>query len=183
MIRVESMKAIQDLADKIGWVCVILATGCFSGYAPIASGTAGTVVAIPLYLLFVRMGWILYAISSLTLFALGMYGATKIEDITQRKDNRIIVIDEIVGYLVTMFLVPYPPLTPPGRGWGFIVPGRGWVFIILGFFVFRFFDILKPYPIRKLDQNPNLKGFGVMIDDVLAGVYGNIVLQIFARLI
>jgi len=55
--------------------------------------------------------------------------------------------------------------------------------VVLGFFVFRLFDIVKPYPARKLDQNPNLKGFGVMIDDVVAGVYSNLVLQIVARLI
>jgi phosphatidylglycerophosphatase A len=64
----------------------------------------------------------------------------------------------------------------------FLLPQR-WLFVLLGFFVFRFFDILKPYPIRRLDNNPNLKGFGVMIDDVVAGVYGNIVLQIVAVLV
>ena len=172
------MKVIQALADKIGWFHAVVATGCFSGYAPIASGTAGTVVAIPLYLLFVRTGWILYVIDALVLFVVGMQSATRIEVVTEQKDNGIIVIDEIVGYLVTMFLVPYPPLTPPGRGWEFILSGRGWLFVVLGFFVFRLFDIVKPYPARKLDENPTLKGFGVMIDDVLAGVYGNMVLQI-----
>jgi len=187
------MKAIQALADKIGWFHTVVATGCFSGYSPVASGTAGTVVAIPLYLLFVKTGWLLYALDALVLFVVGMQGATRIEAATERKDNGIIVIDEIVGYLVTMFLVPYPPLplpggdypplTSPGRGWELILSGRGWLLVVLGFFVFRLFDIVKPYPARKLDQNPNLKGFGVMIDDVVAGVYSNLVLQIVARLI
>lgn len=160
------MKAIQALADKIGWFHVVVSTGCFSGYAPVASGTAGTVVAIPLYLLLVRIGWIPYILVSLVLFFIGMKGANRIEESTEQQDNGIIVIDEIVGYLATMLFLP-----------------QNWIFVILGFFAFRLFDILKPYPIRKLDMNPNLKGFGVMIDDVLAAVYGNVVLQIVARLI
>ena len=160
------MKAIQTLAKQIGWFHLLVTTGCFSGYAPIASGTAGTVVAIPLYLLFARFGWLPYLTASLLLFFIGLQGANRIEETTQQKDNGIIVIDEIVGYLVTMAFLP-----------------QTWLFVVLGFFVFRFFDILKPYPIRKLDKNPNLKGFGVMIDDVLAGVYGNIVLQVIAYII
>ena len=159
-------KAILSLAEKIGWFHVVVATGCFSGYAPIASGTAGTAVAIPLYLLLVQAGWIPYILFSLLLFWIGVQGANRIEAATKRKDHGIIVVDEIVGYLITMLFLP-----------------QHWLFVVLGFFVFRFFDILKPYPIRRLDLNPNLGGFGVMIDDVLAGVYGNIVLQIVAMLI
>jgi phosphatidylglycerophosphatase A len=160
------MKTIQALAEEIEWFYLVIATGCFSGYTPIAPGTAGTVVAIPLYLLLVRTGWIPYLIISLVLFLIGIRGADRIEQVTEQKDNGIIVIDEIVGYLATMLFLP-----------------QRWLFVILGFFVFRLFDILKPYPIRKLDLNPNLRGFGVMIDDVLAGVYGNIALQIVAMLI
>ncbi len=158
------MDTIQTLAKKIGWFRLITATGCFSGYAPIASGTFGTLAAIPIYLLFVKSGWMLYLIGTLAIFLIGIQGANRIEQATQHKDNGIIVIDEIAGYLVTMAFLP-----------------RQWMVIIAGFFIFRFFDIFKPYPIRKLDQNPNLHGFGVMIDDVLAGVYGNIVLQILVR--
>ncbi len=160
------MKEIQTLAKKIGWFHVVAATGIFSGYAPVAPGTAGTLAAIPFYLLLVRAGWIPYILISLVLFFIGMKGANRVEEATERQDNGIIVIDEIVGYLVTMLFLP-----------------QHWMFVILGFFVFRVFDILKPYPIRKLDKNPNLKGFGVMIDDVAAAVYGNIVLQIVARFI
>jgi len=162
----KAIQAIQALADKVGWFYVVVTTGCFSGYAPIASGTAGTVVAIPLYLLLVRTGWIPYIIGSFVVFWIGVQGANRVEEVTKQKDNGIIVIDEIAGYLVTMMFLP-----------------QQWLFIVLGFFMFRLFDILKPYPIRKFDLNPNLKGFGVMIDDIFAGVYGNVVLQIVARLI
>ncbi len=159
------MNSIRSLAKKIGWFHLVTATGCFSGYAPIASGTFGTLAAIPLYLLLMKIGWIPYLIGTLAVFLLGVQGANRIENATQQKDNGIIVIDEIAGYLITMAFLP-----------------QSWFVVIAGFFVFRFFDILKPYPIRKLDLNPNLKGFGVMIDDVLAGVYGNIVLQVLVRI-
>ena len=160
------MNAIQTLAKKIGWFQLVVTTGLLSGYSPIASGTAGTVVAIPLYLLLVKAGWIPYFVATALLFWLGMQGANRIEQATGKKDHGIIVIDEIIGYLITMAFLP-----------------QTWLFVILGFFVFRFFDILKPYPIRKIDLNQNLKGFGVMADDALAGVYGNILLLLVAKLI
>lgn len=170
MKQTQKWNTLPALVEKIGWFYTLFATGCLSGYAPVASGTVGTMVAIPLYLLLLyagnalRMGWLtwlLYVVVSIVLFVCGTQGADKVEDATQQKDSGIIVIDEIVGYLVTMFLVP-----------------QRWLLVIIGFFVFRFFDIFKPYPIRKLDKNPTLKGFGVMIDDVLAGVYGAIVMHI-----
>ncbi|PID58891.1 phosphatidylglycerophosphatase A [candidate division KSB3 bacterium] len=160
------MNTIETLAKKIGWFQLILSTGFLSGYSPIASGTAGTVAAIPLYLILLKLGWIPYLLISALLFGLGIQGANRIEQATGQQDHGIIVIDEIIGYFLTMAFLPQSGL-----------------FIILGFFVFRIFDILKPYPIRQIDLNPNLKGFGVMADDALAGVYGNIVLQIIAALI
>jgi phosphatidylglycerophosphatase A len=175
----KSVTAIQDLIEKVGWFHAVLATGLFSGYSPVAPGTAGTVVAIPLYLLFVRTGWIPYVFVSLILFFVGIQGATRIEDAMQKQDPKIVVIDEIVGYLVTMFLLPQWGVFAL---FGFQIP-KQWVLPVLGFFVFRVFDIVKPYPARKLDENPNLQGFGIMIDDVFAGIYSNIVLQVVARMI
>lgn len=160
------MNALQTLAKKIGWFQLIVTTGLFSGFSPFAPGTAGTAAAIPIYLLLVKLGWMPYFAATALLFGLGTLGANRIEAATGKKDHGIIVIDEIIGYLLTMAFLP-----------------QTWLFVILGFFVFRFFDILKPYPIRKIDLNPNLKGFGVMADDALAGIYGNIVLQIAAQFI
>jgi phosphatidylglycerophosphatase A len=170
MTQTHKWKTLPALAKKIGWFYTLLSTGCLSGYAPVAPGTLGTAVAILPYLLLMQiggllksgwMGWSIYIVVTVLVFVFGVQGADRVEAATQQKDGGIIVIDEIVGYLVTMFLVP-----------------QEWLLVIIGFFVFRFFDIAKPYPIRKLDKNPNLKGFGVMIDDVLAGVYSNIVMQI-----
>lgn len=160
------VKTIRPLAEKIGWFYMITATGVFSGFSPWASGTMGTVVAIPIYLLFFQAGWFPYLILALVLFGIGLQGANKIEEATEQQDSGIIVIDEIVGYLITMLFLPLH-----------------WFLIILGFFVFRLFDIVKPYPIRKIDENMQLRGFGVMLDDVLAGVYANIGLQIFVTLV
>jgi phosphatidylglycerophosphatase A len=162
------MKTIQVLANKIGWFYTIVTTGCFSGYSPIAPGTAGTLAAIPVYLLFfyTGYGWWVYALDVIVLFILGVQGANRIEAATEQKDCGIIVIDEVVGYLITMFLLP-----------------PHWLSVILGFFLFRLFDIVKPYPARKFDEDPKLKGFGVMIDDVFAGIYSNLVLQVVARLL
>lgn len=160
------LNSIRSLVRKIGWFYTITATGCFSGFSPFASGTAGTAAAIPLYLLLVKLGWLPYIIATIILFVIGIPGAAKIEIALGRKDPKIVVIDEVVGYLITMAFLP-----------------QNWLFVIAGFFVFRLFDIWKPYPIRALDENPNFKGFGVMVDDALAGVYGNIVLQIAAMLL
>ncbi len=168
------MAGLQKFAKKVGWGQLALTTGLFSGFAPIASGTFGTLVGIPLYLGLMKLGaflpagwmqWLPYGAIALVLFLFGIQGANRIEEASQEQDHGIIVIDEIVGYLITMAFLPF--------AWQ---PFK-WQWIIAGFFVFRFFDILKPYPIRSLDENPNLKGFGVMIDDALAGVYGNILLQ------
>jgi len=119
---------------------------------------------MPLYFVYARVGgWVAYSLLTVALFVLGTQSANKIETAVGQKDPGIIVIDEVVGYLVTMAFLP-----------------QNWLFPIVGFFVFRAFDIWKPTPIRQLDANPHLKGFGIMIDDVLAGVYSNLVLQVFA---
>ncbi len=160
----ETTKALRELGQKIGWGNLFLTTGGFSGFAPVASGTVGTVAAIPVYLLLLQTGGIGYVIGAALLLWLGIRGANRIEEVTQRQDHGIIVIDEIVGFLVTLWLVP-----------------PHWLSVLLGFLAFRVFDIVKPYPARQIDRNPNLKGVGVMLDDVVAGIYGNLVLQLIMR--
>lgn len=140
--------------------CLILATGFASGLSPKAPGTFGTLAAIPVYLLVSQFNASLYIISVLLMFVVGILLCNKATEILQVHDHPGIVWDEFVGYLITMFMVP-----------------GNFTFIVLGFFLFRFFDILKPWPIKYLDQQVK-GGFGIMIDDVLAGVMANIVLQI-----
>lgn len=139
------------------------AFGCGSGLSPFAPGTFGTLAAIPVYLLMVQLSWPMYAWLVLVAFVVGV----KLCDITGMRlgvhDYGGIVWDEFVGFWITMFMVPF-----------------SWQNVVIGFFVFRFFDIIKPYPIGWLDKRVS-GGFGVMIDDVLAGVYGMLVMWLVVR--
>ncbi len=141
-----------------------LACGFGSGAAPVAPGTFGTLAAIPIYWLMQPLAlWIYVAVTTL-LFLVGIVlcGATA-RDFGVH-DHGGIVWDEIVGYLVTM--VAAPP---------------GWLWIMVGFLLFRLFDILKPWPIRTLDRRVQ-GGLGIMVDDVLAGVCAAVVLNAIAML-
>ena len=141
------------------------AVKCFSsvffiGYIPLASGTFGTAFAVLPYLL-LRGNMLIYLPATVLLFFAGVFASTEAEKLLGEKDPHKVVIDELVGFLVTMAFVP-----------------AGIPYIIAGFCLFRLFDIWKPYPIRGLQALPG--GWGIMIDDVLAGVYANLVLQIAA---
>jgi len=138
---------------------LLLAAGFGAGYVPLAPGTAGTLVAIPIFLGLSLIPSPLYELTVLAFFFLSSSVSDKAERSWGRKDHPRIVIDEIAGYLITMLWVPR---------------AIGWV--ILGFFLFRFFDILKPTPIRRVESVKG--GFGTVLDDVVAGIYANIVLQL-----
>ena len=138
----------------------ILATGFGSGLSPVAPGTAGTLVGIPMYLAFSLLSWPLWLITTLALTALSWHVADQAERIYGKKDAQCIVIDEIAGLQWTLFAVT-PTL----------------IHTVIGFLLFRLFDIVKPFPARLFqDRLPG--GCGVVADDLAAGVYGNIVLQI-----
>ncbi len=131
---------------------------------PKMPGTYGTFVAVPLYLLLRLLSpvWYFLFILLFSLFAVVIAG--KAETCLGQKDPQKIVIDEIAGFFATLFLIPF---------------SIKWM--ALGFLIFRFFDILKPFPIRKLEKSlPN--GWGVVGDDIMAGVYANLVLQALTRL-
>ncbi len=139
---------------------LFFASGFYSGYAPFASGTVGTLVGIALYLLLSQLSVIPYSILTFAVIAAGIGLASKAERILGEKDSGVIVIDEIAGFFITMWALP-----------------TTWTTVAAGFFLFRFFDVLKPFPIRRIDQNlPG--GWGVMLDDCLAGVYANLTLRL-----
>ena len=139
---------------------LILATGFGSGLAPKAPGTFGTLAAIPIYVMVSYFDSMTYWITFLILFLIGILICNRATEILKVHDHPSIVWDEIVGYLITMYSLP-----------------QNWTLIIAGFLVFRFFDILKPWPIKMLDKTVK-GGFGIMLDDVVAGVSANLVLQI-----
>jgi len=142
-----------------------LAFGLGSGAAPKAPGTFGTLAAVVIYLLLPAMSWPVYAMMLVVSFAAGVWLCGKTSADIGEHDHGGIVWDEFVGYWLTMFLAP---------------PGLLW--IVTGFVLFRIFDILKPWPIRWLDRHVQ-GGFGIMIDDVLAGVFALACLQLLAVLI
>jgi phosphatidylglycerophosphatase A len=145
----------QLVRNPVHW----LAFGFGSGLSPKAPGTAGTLAAIPLYLLLAELSLIPYLFMLLVTFALGVYLCGKTADDLGVHDHPGIVWDEFVGYWITMLLAP-----------------AGWSWVIIGFILFRIFDVLKPWPIRWLDKHVH-GGMGIMIDDVLAGVFAWLVLQ------
>jgi len=133
------------------------------GFVPLAPGTAGTVAGIPIYLLFSFLSWPYYLISVLVITCLAWHLSRKAERIFGEKDSPHIVIDEIVGFQYAMFLV-----TPTV------------LHVFLGFILFRFFDIIKCFPAVYLQRRlPD--GYGIVADDVLAGIYSNMVLLSLAE--
>lgn len=136
-----------------------MATGFGVGFSPFAPGTLGTlVVGVPVYLVFSHFTWPLYAVTVIAFTFLGIYVSQEAEKLWQKKDPSWIVIDEVVGLQYTLFLV-----TPTV------------VHVCIGFLLFRFFDIVKPFPVRWCERHlPG--GYGVVGDDVAAGIYGSIVL-------
>jgi phosphatidylglycerophosphatase A len=130
---------------------------------PFAPGTAGTIVGIPVYLVLSRFSWTTYLISLLILTFLACYLSREAEKLFNEKDSPRIVIDEMVGFQWAMFLVSPTVLH-----------------ILLGFGLFRFFDITKIYPAGYLAQRlPG--GYGIVIDDVVAGMYSNVFLLLLIK--
>jgi phosphatidylglycerophosphatase A len=146
----------------MNYFIVMLATGFGVGYSPIAPGTMGTLLSIPIYLFLSQIPSPLYELTLLTFFFLASWISEQAQKYWATKDDQRIVIDEMMGFLITMLWIP-----------------RTIFFISMGFILFRFFDILKPFPIRRLEKRWK-GGFGVVLDDVAAGVYVNIILQIIS---
>jgi phosphatidylglycerophosphatase A len=136
-----------------------LALGFGSGLVPRAPGTAGTVAAIPVYLLASALELPVYLLLVTAMFLAGIAICAHTARRLGVHDHPGIVWDEIVGYLVTMALAP-----------------AGWLWIVIGFVLFRLFDIVKPWPIRWLDKHVH-GGFGIMLDDLLAGLCAAALLQ------
>ena len=141
----------------------LLACGFGLGLLPKAPGTWGTLLGVGLYLAILPLGTIVHAAAVVILAALGVWlcGATAAE--LDSRDPAVIVWDEVVGYLVCMLGAP-----------------PGWLWPLLGFALFRCFDVLKPWPVSWVDRRVH-GGLGIMLDDVLAGAYVLVILQVAAH--
>lgn len=139
---------------------MFIATGFYSGYLPKAPGTWGSLVGVLLVFLLHALSLQIYLSVVAGLFIVGSFVAGEAEKILDNRDPGVVVIDEIVGMLITMIAVPVTPLT-----------------MALGFILFRGFDIAKPFPVNFFDQHFH-GGLGIMLDDVVAGIYSLIIMQL-----
>ena len=139
----------------------IFSTGLFSGYAPVASGTFGALVGMLFYLIPSFEQSVVILPSCLVVFVLGSLAAGRMENIYGH-DPSIVTIDEVLGMWISLLFLPKSILIAGGA-----------------FFLFRAFDIFKPWPARLFDRRHG--GWNIMLDDVVAGLYANVLLQIAIR--
>jgi len=147
-------------------VARLISTGCGIGYFPLAPGTMGALAALIIYWIAPQPGNASFFLIIIALMLVGIYSAS----ITEREliarlgaergtDPKIVIIDEIIGMLVALIAIP-----------------KTTKFLILAFILFRIFDIVKPFPARRIEKLP--AGWGIVFDDVIAGIYANLLIQI-----
>ncbi len=142
-------------------LAILLSSVFYTGYFPIAPGTAGSAAGLVVYAIMRLAGappWADLLLISV-LFALGCWSGTVAERYFRKTDPGQVVLDEVIGMLITLALLP-----------------SSWTLAIAGFFVFRILDIIKPPPARQCERLPG--GLGVMMDDVVSAVYANLLLRL-----
>ena len=161
--------AVRSLKD---YIALAIAT-CGVGYFPVAPGTLGSAVGVAIYFLLVRLvpndAALLFLAALMVLITLitllGIWAASRVEKLVGRKDPGRVVVDEVAGQLIA--------LLPIVRGLD-----QGWVTIVSAFLLFRLFDIIKPYPARRLESLES--GLGIMADDIVAGAYAAVGVSLIA---
>jgi phosphatidylglycerophosphatase A len=143
---------------------LFVATGAGSGYAPVAPGTMGSGVGLLLYVPLASLGGAFYLLAVGGVAVLGIWASGRAESIFERRDDGRITIDEIAGMLLALAFLPFRLDV-----------------VVAGFLFFRLFDIWKPPPIRAAESLPG--GLGVMADDLLAGLYANLIGQLLWRVV
>jgi phosphatidylglycerophosphatase A len=139
---------------------LMIATFGYVGFAPVAPGTVGSFAALALYAAVRWLGSPLVEAATIAVvFVAGVWSATRTEKILGISDPGPVVIDEVLGMLVTLAALPL-----------------GWGGIAAGFVLFRIFDVIKPYPAGRLESAPG--GWGIMLDDAMAGVYAHLAVRL-----
>jgi len=144
----------------VRFIILFFSSGAGSGYSPIMPGTAGSIIGVLCYLLFQPLSPLLYLISLTAVFFLSIWISGRAEKIYGVNDDRRIVIDEIVGILISMAGFKFSPMI-----------------VTAGFLIFRFFDIAKVFPANIVQSKLN-GGLAIVLDDVVAGIYTNITLHV-----
>jgi phosphatidylglycerophosphatase A len=137
----------------------IVATGLGSGYSPIAPGTAGSAVGLLLFWPLQSLPVAVQIAATVALFFVGVVASTRVARGLGVEDPGLVVVDEVVGMWTSLLLLPFNAWTAAA-----------------GFLLFRVMDVFKPYPARQFEALP--EGWGIMSDDVMAGVYANLVLRV-----
>lgn len=143
-------------------VAALVATGLGSGYSPLAPGTAGSLVGLALFWPLRDLGLPVQLAALALLLAVGVKSSTSLAADVGRKDPGLVVVDEVAGMWTTLLLLPFTPAVAA-----------------LAFGAFRVMDVVKPYPARQLEALPG--GWGIMCDDLMAGVYANLLVQVLLR--
>lgn len=165
-MRLIKKKKIVNPNIKVNFFSVIFASGLFTGYVPIASGTAGSAFALLFFLIpgFINIYVFLPVI--MLCFLIGIYTSNKMVK-RYGDDPSVVVIDEILGMWLTIYISSFF--------------SYGYLSIVIGFLMFRLFDIVKLYPASYFDKLKT--GFGIMMDDVIAGIYGGIATSVILLLL
>jgi phosphatidylglycerophosphatase A len=137
----------------------LLATGIGSGHAPVAPGTAGSAVGLLMFWPLASLPLAAQLAAGVAVFVLGALAATRVARGTGKKDPGLVVVDEVVGMWVTLVGLPFGVVTAAA-----------------GFVLFRIMDVAKPWPARDLERLPG--GWGIMADDVAAGIYAHLLLRV-----
>ena len=147
---------------RAGPVAALVATGLGAGYSPVAPGTAGSLVGLALFWPLSRLAIEAQLGALALLFVVGVVSATRLARSVGREDPGLVVVDEIAGMWTSLLFVPLTPLSA-----------------VLAFLAFRVMDVTKPWPARQLEALPG--GWGIMCDDLMAGVYANLLVQVALR--
>ena len=134
------------------------------GYVPVAPGTLASAIIVLLYKFILhRLSWPFYLLLFFGLFVCGVFVSDAFSRMVKREDPRTVVIDEAAGQLLALFL-----LNPQ------------WTLCAANFVLFRLFDIIKPFPIKRVETFP--RGFGIMLDDIVAAIFAGILVNLFLLL-
>jgi phosphatidylglycerophosphatase A len=145
-------------------IIIFFSSGAYLGFSPLVPGTVGTLAGVPVYWLLSGLPLVYWALCLIPLTWAAVWFAGRACEIYNVHDDRRVVIDEVIGYAVTTLGAPFSLAS-----------------VVAGFFIFRFFDILKPWPAGLIDRRlPG--GAGVVLDDAAAGVYGALTLQAAMRI-
>jgi phosphatidylglycerophosphatase A len=159
--------SVLDIFRRSGFTkktALALSTWFGTGLLPVAPGTFGTIATAPLILGLNILGIWYSVLALVSITAIAVWVSDVSQDLLDRKDPPEVVIDEVSGFLVTMFLLPHT-----------------WLALAMGFVLFRFFDIFKPYPVKKVEKFRG--GFGIVMDDLLAGFYANLCVRMILFLL